>query len=241
MSLITSVPQGNRYVAEQTTDNKAYSTDRWHFRFSLGLKLMLGLGALLLLLSGQYQAAAETLIILYLTLMPMRLTARFSVRMPPEFDTLAIIFICMSLFLGEVLDFYNRYWWWDVVLHTGSGFLLGITGFVLVYVLNGNEKIEFDLSIGFIALFAFMFAMGMGAIWEIFEFTMDSLFGLNMQKSGLVDTMWDLIVDCIGALTISIMGYSFLRTTESDSFLERWIDRLIENNPAIFTKKHHNE
>jgi hypothetical protein len=220
------------------TGHAPYSRDHWHFRFSMALKLMLAVGALLLGIYAQYQAAAETLVILYLTLLPMRLTARFKVRMPPEFDTLAIIFICMSLFMGEVLDFYNRYWWWDVVLHTGSGFLLGITGFTLVYVLNGNENIEFDLSTGFIALFAFMFAMGMGAIWEIFEFAMDSFFGTNMQKSGLVDTMWDLIVDCIGALTISIMGYSFLRTTESDSFLERWIDRLIEKNPAIF-KKHH--
>ena len=203
---------------------------------------MLGIGAFLLLLSGQYQAAAETTIILYLTLMPMRLSAHFSVKMPPEFDALAIIFICMSLFMGEVLDFYNRYWWWDVVLHTGSGFLLGIAGFVLVYVLNGNDNIQFDLSTGFISLFAFMFAMGMGAIWEIIEFTMDSLFGMNMQKSGLVDTMWDLIVDFMGALAVSIMGYSFLRTTESDSFLERWIDKLVASNPAIFNKhKRHQE
>ncbi len=203
---------------------------------------MLGTGAFLLLLSGQYQAAAETTIILYLTLMPMRVSAHFSVKMPPEFDALAIIFICMSLFMGEVLDFYNRYWWWDVVLHTGSGFLLGIAGFVLVYVLNGNDNIQFDLSTGFISLFAFMFAMGMGAIWEIFEFTMDSLFGMNMQKSGLVDTMWDLIVDFMGALAVSIMGYSFLRTTESDSFLERWIDKLVASNPAIFNKhKRHQE
>jgi len=203
---------------------------------------MLGTGAFLLLSSGQYQAAADTTIIRYLTLMPMRVSAHFSVKMPPEFDALAIIFICMSLFMGEVLDFYNRYWWWDVVLHTGSGFLLGIAGFVLVYVLNGNDNIQFDLSTGFISLFAFMFAMGMGAIWEIFEFTMDSLFGMNMQKSGLVDTMWDLIVDFMGALAVSIMGYSFLRTTESDSFLERWIDKLVASNPAIFNKhKRHQE
>jgi hypothetical protein len=40
---------------------------------------------------------------------------------------------------------------------------------------------------------------------------MDSLFGLNMQKSGLRDTMWDLIVDALGALVVSILGYLYLK------------------------------
>jgi hypothetical protein len=87
---------------------------------------------------------------------------------------------------------------------------------------------------GFVALFAFMFAVGLGALWEIFEFGMDSLFGLNMQKSGLVDTMWDLIVDVAGALVISILGYGYLVRSENDSFLERWIARFIRANRRFF-------
>ena len=144
----------------------------------------------------------------------------------------------MSLFFGEVLDFYYRYWWWDILLlHAQSGFLLGITGFLLVYVLNANENINFDLSPGFIALFAAMFAVSMGTIWEIFEYLMDQSFNLNMQKSGLHDTMSDLIVDSIGALVIAVMGYGFLKTHETDSFLERWIDHFVEDNPRMFKKK----
>ena len=59
---------------------------------------------------------------------------------------------------------------------------------------------------------------------------MDQIFGLNMQKSGLVDTMWDLIVDTIGAAVIAILGYGYLRTSEVDSFLERWIERFLREN-----------
>lgn len=87
---------------------------------------------------------------------------------------------------------------------------------------------------GFVALFTFMFAVGLGAIWEIFEFAMDSFFGMNMQKSGLVDTMWDLIVDSVGALVISVLGYGYLRTTGNESFLEQWIQRFIEEIPRFF-------
>jgi hypothetical protein len=210
----------------------------WHQRLSVGLKMVLAAGALWLFVAGHYQAGVETLLIIILTFVPMRLSSRFNVKIPPEFEALAILFICMALFLGEVLDFYNRYWWWDIVLHAESGFLLGIFGFLLVYVLNGDENINLDLSPGFIAFFACMFAMGMGVLWEIFEFSLDSMFGLNMQKSGLVDTMWDLIIDCVGALTISVLGYGFLQTAESDSFLERWIDHFIFHNPRMFKKNH---
>jgi hypothetical protein len=209
----------------------------FHQRFSNALKILLGVGAVSLAFTGQYQAAAETLAIIAITYIPQHLGSRLKVRIPPEFESLAVLFICMTLFLGEVMDFYNRYWWWDVVLHGGSGFLLGILGFLLVYILNEKDSLNIDLPPGFIALFAFMFSMTLGVLWEIFEFAMDSLFGMNMQKSGLVDTMWDLIIDSIGALTIAIMGYFFLRTVETDSFLERWIDRFVAANPRLFRRR----
>ncbi|MEX0964234.1 MAG: hypothetical protein WDZ52_09380 [Pseudohongiellaceae bacterium] len=205
-----------------------------HRRVSYFLKLILGLGVGLLLLQGRYQAAIEVAVILCITFLPVILGQRFQVKIPHEFESLAVVFVYMSLFLGEVQGYYTRFWWWDIVLHTGAGFLLGILGFLLVYVLNEKEEIELDLHPKFIAFFAFQFAMGMGAIWEIFEFAMDQLFGMNMQKSGIMDTMWDLIVNAIGALLVSILGWGFLRTRDRDSFLEQWIDSFIEKNPHLF-------
>jgi hypothetical protein len=212
-----------------------------HQRFSTALKILLVIGAALLAYEGQYQGAVETLTIAAITYLPQHLGSRLHVRIPPEFESLAVLFICMTLFCGEVLDFYNRYWWWDLVLHAGSGFLLGIVGFLLVYILNEKDSLNIDIPRGFIALFAFQFSVSLGVLWEIFEFAMDSLFGLNMQKSGLVDTMWDLIVDCLGALAISIMGYFYLLTVESDSFLEHWIDRFIASNPRLFRRHRQHE
>lgn len=94
----------------------------------------------------------------------------------------------------------------------------------------------------FVALFAFMFAVGLGALWEIFEFSMDAFFGMDMQKamlgdpSGLTDTMWDLIVDSVGAAVIAALGFGYLKTQGSESFLEQWIDRFIETNPSLFRR-----
>lgn len=208
-----------------------------HRRVSYALKLILAFGALLLLFQGRLQPAIEVAIILVITFLPVLLGNRFRVKIPHEFESLAVVFVYLSLFLGEVQGYYVRFWWWDLVLHMGSGFLLGILGFLLVYVMNEKEDVELDLHPKFIAFFAFMFAVGMGALWEIFEFAADQLLGTNMQKSGLVDTMWDLIVDVIGAFIISVLGWGFLRNQSRDSFLEQWIDSFISKNPRLFKKQ----
>ena len=183
-----------------------------------------------------------TCVIIAITLAPLLVRKRTGVFIPPEFELLAIGFIFAALFLGEVRGYYVRYWWWDMLLHTSSGFLLGIIGFLLVYILNEKEDIEVHMKPGFVALFAFLFALGMGALWEVFEFAADSLFGLNMQKemlgdpSGLTDTMWDIILDAAGSLVIAILGYGYLKTAGSESFLERWIGNFIEANPHMFER-----
>ena len=214
-----------------------------HRGITLFLKATLIIGACLSLYQGRYQAAFETFAILCITFLPLLLGRRFQVSIPHEFEVLAVVFIYASLFLGEVHGYYLRFWWWDLVLHTGSGFLLGVLGFLLVYVMNEKKEIELDLKPGFIALFTFVFAMALGAVWEVFEFFMDQTFGTVMQKpmlgdySGLTDTMYDLIVDGVGALIIAAMSYGYVRTAGSDSFLERWIDKFIDRNPRLFQQQ----
>jgi len=216
------------------TDVTATRAKRIYRRLTITLLSLLTLGMVLSLLQGHWLTGLTTAAVIVVAMLPVLLGRRFDVRVPPEFEFLAVIFVYASLFLGEQHGYYLRYWWWDTLLHTCSGFLLGILGFLLVHVLNGKRHIGMHLKPGFVALFAFMFALGIGALWEIFEFAMDQIFGLNMQKSGLVDTMVDLIVDAIGALTISIIGYIHLRRGKQNSFLERWIMSFIEANPRLF-------
>ena len=91
----------------------------------------------------------------------------------------------------------------------------------------------------FVALFAFAFAVTVGALWEILEFAADQLFGANMQKpmlgdpSGLTDTMWDLIVDALGAAAVSVFGW-WRMSRDRRSFIDVWIGRFIASNPRLF-------
>lgn len=166
---------------------------------------------------------------------------RMDLELPAEFHFMAVIFVFASLYLGEVQEFYQRIWWWDIALHTTAGLMTGIVGFLLVYILNESKKVELQMSAVFIALFAFLFAVSIGTIWEIFEFFMDRIFGLNMQKqmfndpSGLTDTMWDMIVNAVGAFLISFTGWRYIKKRRH-FFIKSLIQKFIEKNPSWFRR-----
>lgn len=51
--------------------------------------------------------------------------------------------------------------------------------------------------------FAFLFTVAMAGMWEIYEFTVDHLFGLHSQNGSLTDTMMDMICGTLGAVVVA--------------------------------------
>lgn len=119
------------------------------------------------------------------------------------------------------------------MLHTSSGLNLGFVGFFALYFLNHEKNIDMYLSPVFIALFAFAFALCIGALWEIYEFSMDSILGLNMQKNGLVDTMWDLIADSLGGLIAATFSYFYIKNG-APLYFEKLAKKLFKKNEHLF-------
>lgn len=193
-------------------------------------------------IAQQWATALITFGIIVLIAVPLLLARRLHVFIPPQFQLMTIAIVFAAVFLGEVQNYYTKFWWWDTALHAATGFLMGIVGFLLVYIFNEVESIGLHMKAGFVSLFAFMFALGMGAIWEVGEFLLDQFFGLNLQKamlgdpSGLTDTMVDLMVDALGALTICIYGYFHLKRPNEASFLNRWIASFVDNNPRLLRR-----
>lgn len=160
---------------------------------------------------------------LIVMLIPSVVEHRWCIDIPNKMEILYFIFLFCAIYLGEVRDFYYLVPYWDSVLHAFSGGMLGALGFSLVSFLNDSEKLQFELSPFFVALFAFCFALSAGTVWEIYEYTFDGLMSLNMQKfalqdgtllvghAALADTMKDLIVDALSALIISVIGYFSLK------------------------------
>jgi hypothetical protein len=226
-------------TSPQTVERPADVASRLYWVLLAVLQIIMLAELIVLVRARQWLNAFQVATIMGLTLAPIGLGSRLPVRIPPEFQMLAITFVFASLFLGEIRSYYELVWWWDVSLHATSGLLFGIVGFLLVYVLNENERIDVSLRPRFVALFAFVFAIAVGALWEVFEFAMDQAFGLQMQKprfgdpSGLADTMWDITFDAIGALLISAFGWWYMVHDER-TFIESWIRKFNAYNRQLF-------
>ena len=208
----------------------------WIFIYYL-LKILIGVGLVYSTLRQDWENVFFISIIFFLTFVPTLLKKRYRIYVPIEFDLYIVSFIFLSLFMGEIYGYYYKIWWWDLYLHIEASFLLGIVGFLIVYILNEQKTIQLKLKPAFVSFFAFTFAMTIGVCWEIAEFIADSVFGFNMQKSGLTDTMWDLIVDLIGALSVSIIGYFWLKNKITFYLFEKPFIAFLEENGLNFFKK----
>jgi|SRR6185295_3419666 len=174
--------------------------------------------------------------IFIVTFLPALISRNFKIVLPIEFDVVIVIFTYATLYLGELKHFYLRFTWWDMLLHGTSALIFGFIGFLIVYILNHEKRLEIRMVPKFVALFSFCFSLAIGAIWEIFEFNMDHFFGFNMQKSGINDTMKDLMLDGFGAIIASFLGYLYLRRGEA-LFFARFIRKFVARNPKIFQKE----
>jgi hypothetical protein len=203
------------------------------------IQALLVIGLVIFLMRRNWENVFLTAVVIALTLVPALLFRRYRLIIPPEFQLVAALFNFLSLFLGSALDFYYHFWWWDYVLHTASGFLLGIIGFIVLFVLNQTDQIRPAMKPGFIAFFGVTFAVTLGVMWEIFEFVVDRFWPhLSMQslETGVVDTMIDLIVDTIGAVIVAVMGYAYLKNGR-DSFIADAVRKFVRKNPGLLGKK----
>ncbi len=193
-------------------------------RFTLAIATLLSLATL------EWLSALISIGTLVLTFAPFSLEDRYHIKFPIDFEFAIVFFLFATLFLGEIGNFYELFWWWDILLHFISAITFGCVGFIILFYLNRTNKISSKPI--WIAIFSFTFAISIGALWEIFEFSMDQLFGMNMQKSGLIDTMWDLIVDVAGGLVSALAGYGYMKGSQK-SYLSRLIGYFINENPEI--------
>lgn len=164
--------------------------------------------------------------------LPSMIERNWRIEIPGGMYVAYVVFLYAAIYLGEIRSFYYRVPNWDTILHGFSGLMLGSLGFAMVSLLNDSERVSIRLSPLFVSLFAFSFAVSLGVLWEVLEFSIDGVFGVNMQKfaeeggarlsgrAALADTMGDLIVDSLGALLTSAAGFFSLKHRKG------WVERL---------------
>lgn len=98
---------------------------------------------------------------------------------------------------GHAVGWYDVVWY-DKALH----FMNPLVSVFIIFALSQATEWIWDwrkvtpLEVG---IYTFAMAVTIGTLWEILEFGMDRLGG-TQEQAGLVDTMFDIILDVAGAL-----------------------------------------
>ena len=221
----------------------------------------------------RYENMFVCVLSLVLLAMPTLIEKQLAIDIPPMMEAIIYCFIYAAEILGEINSFYTIIPGWDTMLHTINGFLVAAVGFCLVDLFNRSERFTFKLSPLFLAIVAFCFSMTVGVLWEFFEFSMDYLFHMDMQKDmiihsfasvtldptnsnipilvdnitdvaingkslglggyldvGLYDTMQDLFVNFVGALTFSVIGY-FSAKSGNNKIAKQFVPVVLPEEP----------
>lgn len=216
-------------------------------KFTVIIRAIFLFAALLWLYEQNWMAVFVSILAFLLTYFHL-FFARYDIKIPKEFQIIIAVFVFASLFLWEIQSYYEKYSWWDDLLHLLSWIGLGFVGFLILYFFYKSWK--FLAPAWIIAMFAFCFALALWALWEIFEFWMDELFGLDMQKSrnleevywefdtrlGVRDTMIDLMLDAVGALIASWLWYIYLKKWESFKWFDKMVEKFEQANEKFFKR-----
>lgn len=155
--------------------------------------LLLRFSVILILIAQVFNRNFENVFLCILTLIlftvPTILERQLRISFPSTMEIIILLFIYAAEILGEIGSYYLTFPYWDTVLHTLNGFLCAAIGFSLLDILNRQGSIKFNLSPVYLSLVAFCFSMTVGVLWEFFEFTMDQLFLLDMQKDTVIHAL----------------------------------------------------
>ena len=136
---------------------------------------------------GNFENTFTCVLTLVLLLVPSFIERKMKIDIPNVLEIIVILFVFSANILGEMGDFYQKFKFWDTMLHTLNGFICAGVGFGMIDILNRSEKVKMDLSPLFVCLFSFCFSMTVGVLWEFFEFSMDFFFAKDMQKDTIIN------------------------------------------------------
>jgi uncharacterized membrane protein YjdF len=180
------------------------------------------------ILQGDTGLFINSFLPLLISLTPEYLSRRYDY----ELNVVAGVWIAAAAFIHAfgATGPYEQFGWYDSVAHAVSGSLMAGVGYSIVDALDrASDEVEFHS--GFKLLFMFLFTLGIGAYWEIIEFSLGKLSEViggepALAQYGTEDIVKDILYDGLGGILVGVAGTQFFEGlsdffTKSDKTQEK--------------------
>jgi len=125
------------------------------------------------------------LLVLSLTFSPYVMEKILAILLPMNFCIPYLSSLVLAVFLEKLFA--------GIVLQIFLGMVLGMIGFILLFLLYSNSRIK--TSYIFIAFFSFCFSVSLGTMWEVFRYFLAVAFSLEIGSFNINNTVWGLVLD----------------------------------------------
>lgn len=197
--------------------------DRDH-RLSIIMRSIALFAGLAQLLFGNMIIGIFIVITVTAIMLPSAFTRGTLRSLPIEFELIFITMVMLQLVIGETLNFYAFFPYYDKFVHFSLPLFVGFLSFLTAYTLHELRALSIS-TVPLMLVIIFM-TLGVGALWEIIEYLSDILLQPNFSfiphlqgnasESALVDTMGDLMVDLIGGIIGALLGLRYIHSKSSN-------------------------
>ncbi len=158
-----------------------------------------------------FKSIIPTITVFILTFLLVLMDWFFNIKIDLLGSILYFTLIFMTIYLGSTLKYYDKYAWWDILIHFLSGIAFISFGIAISSKVEGLSKFN-------ILFFCLTFSITLHTLWEVAEYVVDCIMHTDHQRwqkkhnsnnhlsvkaiqpAGLVDTMNDTIICIVGTI-----------------------------------------
>ncbi len=181
------------------------------------------------IMTGEYFLGFSAGVAFLLTMAPSLMTRNLRLCLPWEVNLLVAVSFYLHV-MGHVGGYYiSLAPYYDKLTHLVSSATIALIAFFLAVLADYRGDVR--LTMPAIVVFILVSTLAAGAVWEIYEFVADQVFGTNLQH-GNIDTMSDLIMDIVGAVIVAGLAAIALGRAEGQRFIRFFADPSSGTEPA---------
>ncbi|PJC45383.1 hypothetical protein CO037_01805, partial [Candidatus Pacearchaeota archaeon CG_4_9_14_0_2_um_filter_30_8] len=172
---------------------------------------------------GLWHIMSTNIFLLVLVFSPQILKKSYNLKFPKEFEILLLIFIVVTLFLGQIKGIFA-----PILFGIGTGMI----GLLILFILYSTNKIKKNYPL--IVLFSFNFAIAFGVGLELIKYYIKIILNQSLDGGIYIYTMNNLTYVLLGAAIASGIGFLYLKTHLK--FIGEALKKFKSANKEIFKK-----
>jgi len=202
---------------------------------NLALIAVSSLCALIALAYSLPMAFGLSVLVVLVLVLPLLSRGRGRWSAPSRYHIALVGLIAILLLIDLVFLKDSDRMFWGPLGEIVTGLIYGIFGYLLVQRAVCGQRGLLESSPLAIAALVLATGVCITALWEIMEFSLDTLLGMTLQTD-LQETMIDLFGGTLGSLLFSALTFTSIRY-HKPRFMSDFLYGLVESHQAVFLKE----